>query len=369
MPCGRPALGPGPGPGRGPERRPAAATAPRAIRTSVGVTLCAAASLLAACAGGPHPEASGSGAGEPRPLPATPSSSVDGVKLLGQDHVLVGRVWSVRERRFVAPERVEAAVRSARFALLGERHGNPDQHALQARLIAAAGRDGRRAALVAEQLDFEQQPAIDACRRDCPDFGADLGARVTWEKSGWPSYALYRPVFAAAGAEGAPVYAGNAGAKRIRELARGEPPTRDEAPWVARAREPLSAKGRDRLVADLTEGHCGHLPTGYAESLVLAQRLRDASMTATLQRADASAERPDTAVLVAGTGHARRDYGVPTLLGAPALVVGFIEVAEGRSRPADYGPADGFDYLWFTRRVDEPDPCVQFRERLEKLKK
>jgi uncharacterized iron-regulated protein len=315
-------------------------------------------------------DASGSGAGASAAAPrdASAVSTPGDVRLLGRDHPLAGRVWSIRERRFVPPSEVETAVREARYALLGERHGNPEHHALQGRLIAAAARGGRPVALVAEQIDFEQQPAIDACRRDCADFGAELGARVQWSASGWPPYALYRPAFAAAGEARAPVYAGNAGAKRIRVLSRGEAPTETEAPWVARAREPLPALGRERLVSDLKQGHCGHLPEGYADSLVLAQRLRDASMTARLQRAAAASERPAPVVLIAGTGHARRDYGVPLLLDAPSVVIAFVEVASGETRPQDYGPADAYDYLWFTPRVDEPDPCEQFRERLEKMK-
>lgn len=335
-------------------------TANQGLRGAICAAFCGAVLVVAGCSGGPRSAARVT-------APASPAI-VEGVALLGQGHPLLGRVWSVRERRYVDPARVEAEVRASRFVLLGERHGNPDHHALQGRLIAAAGRDGRRAAVVAEQLDFDQQPAIDACRSGCADVGAELGARVNWDRSGWPPYAVYRPVFDAAGAVRAPVYAGNAGAKRIRALSRGEAPSAEEAPWVGKARAPLSTRGRERLVADLTEGHCGHLPSEYAESLVLAQRLRDASMGATLLRAAVAADRPDTVVLVAGTGHARRDYGVPTLLDAEALVVGFVEVSDGEGRPEKYGPVEGFDYLWFTRRVDEPDPCEKLRERLEKMK-
>lgn len=329
----------------------------------------AAAILLGACmgAGSSVGAAGASAAAAPAPS-ASAASGADDVRLLGRDHPLAGRVWSIHERRFVPPSQVEEAVRGARYALLGERHGNPEHHLLQGRLIAAAARGGRPIAVVAEQIDFDKQAAIDACRRDCADFGAELGARVQWSANGWPPYPLYRPAFAAAGEARAAVYAGNVGAKRIRALSRGEAPAETEAPWVARARAPLPALGRERLVEDLKQGHCGHLPEGYADSLVLAQRLRDASMTATLQRAAAAAERPAPVVLIAGTGHARRDYGVPVLLDAPAVVIAFVEVATGETRPQDYDPADAYDYLWFTARVDEPDPCEQFRERLEKMK-
>ncbi|MFO0450962.1 MAG: ChaN family lipoprotein, partial [Pseudomonadota bacterium] len=139
---------------------------------------------------------------------------------------------------------------------------------------------------------------------------------------------------------------------------------------------------RERLIEDLVAGHCGHLPPERTIPMVHAQRLRDAAMAATLERARdalgaagtlvaaATADAAPLAVLVAGNGHARRDYGVPTLLGAESvLVVGFVEVVPGRDDPAGYEPADAFDFVWFTPRVDEPDPCRQFREQLERLRR
>lgn len=309
-----------------------------------------------------------SGAAQPAsggPPPAASAAAAPAeVRLVDRDHPLIGRIWSTREGRFVAEADVFAAAGRARFVLLGERHGNPEHHALQGRLVAATAAGGRAVAVVAEQLDFPQQPAIDACRTECDDFGAELGQRVAWAKSGWPPYALYAPVFEAAEQAAAKVLAGNPGAARIRALSRGEP-TSDEREWVTAAREPLSSRGREQLVRDLVDGHCGHLPAERTEPLVYAQRLRDAAMAATLAR---GAGADGTAVLVAGNGHVRRDYGVPTLLQEPrTLVIGFTEVSADERFAAKYAEPDAFDYLWFTARVDEPDPCEQFREHLQKL--
>jgi uncharacterized iron-regulated protein len=219
---------------------------------------------------------------------------------------------------------------------------------------------------VFEQLDFPQQTAIDACARDCADFGAELGARVRWSDAGWPDYALYRPIFDAAAAQRLPVYAGNPGAARIRALGRGGAAEPAEAAWLPLADAPLPSRARERLVDDLVEGHCGHLPRAQAGPIVRAQRLRDAALTATLRRA---ADAHGAALLFAGSGHVRRDYGVPTLLGSRStLVVGLVEVDAKRLRPRDYAALDAFDYVWFTPRVDEPDPCAQFRPSLEKLR-
>ena len=53
---------------------------------------------------------------------------------------------------------------------------------------------------------------------------------------------------------------------------------------------------------------------------------------------------------------------MPWLLEAPSLSIAFIEVARGLETPEDYSAFDPalFDYVWFTARVDEEDPCAAF---------
>lgn len=335
-----------------------------------GALAAALAALVLGAGASAGPAAGGSSAAPPASA-RSPSAGVAAtlpreppVALVDRDHPLVGRIWSTRDRAFVDEAALQSALRGQRFVLLGERHGNPEHHRLQARLIAALPAPNGLA-VVAEQLDFPQQPAVDACRADCTDFGVELGARVEWAKSGWPDYGLYSPVFAAAAAAGASVLAGNPGSARVRAMSRGEPLVDGESAWVEAARTPLAPNGRERLIEALVDGHCGHLPPTRTEPLITAQRLRDAALAATLER---GAGERGTAVLVAGTGHARRDYGVPTLLREPrTLVVAFAEVAPGVTSPVEYAPPDAYDFLWFTPRVDEPDPCEQFRPQLRKL--
>jgi uncharacterized iron-regulated protein len=67
-------------------------------------------------------------------------------------------------------------------------------------------------------------------------------------------------------------------------------------------------------------------------------------------------------VLITGSGHARRDRGVPLYLpGVDIVTIGFVEVDADRKSPRDYlaglfSPAS-FDYLWFTSRAEREDPC------------
>ncbi|HEY3190091.1 MAG TPA: ChaN family lipoprotein, partial [Solirubrobacteraceae bacterium] len=71
---------------------------------------------------------------------------------IGREHPLVGRIWDVAARRFVDEPTVVAAITRARYVLLGEKHDNPDHHALQARLLRALTAAGRRPAVAFEML-------------------------------------------------------------------------------------------------------------------------------------------------------------------------------------------------------------------------
>jgi uncharacterized iron-regulated protein len=99
--------------------------------------------------------------------------------------------------------------------------------------------------------------------------------------------------------------------------------------------------------------------------MALAQRARDALMARALLDADA-----DGAVLIAGAGHARTDRGVPYHLKAqkPGLAVvsiAWIEVDRDAAAPPAYAGAFAadrlpFDYVWFTPRANDDDPCAAF---------
>ena len=83
----------------------------------------------------------------------------------------------------------------------------------------------------------------------------------------------------------------------------------------------------------------------------------------------------DGAFLIAGGGHARKDYGVPLYLarmapGRGVLVVAFMEVEGGETKPADYAEAFGgvlpFDYIWFTPRADDKDHCAELKKHFSR---
>src|SRR5262249_17623757 len=110
-------------------------------------------------------------------------------------------------------------------------------------------------------------------------------------------------------------------------------------------------------------------------AMLLVQRARDAQMAESL----AAAGQQGEAVLIAGAGHVRRDYGIPAYLASRApeasvISVAFLEVSQHRLEPTAYAAGFRqhtlpFDYVWFTPRVDDDDPCTAFEEQLKKLQK
>ena len=286
---------------------------------------------------------------------------------LEQDHPLAGRVWDVAAARFIAPRTLEAALATRRYVLLGEKHDNPDHHALQARLLHALVEAGRRPAVAFEMLSTDRSEAIARQLAADPKNVDGLAEAVDWKQSGWPDWSQYRPIAQVALDAGLPVLAANIPTATARRLARGDASALDPALAAAYALDrPPPAEMLAAMTAELRAAHCGHTPQ-RVDGMVAAQRARDAQMAAALLGA-----ATDGAVLIAGTGHVRRDRGVPVYLRtrrpeASVAVVAFLEVRRERTAPEQYAAAWDdtlpFDYVWFTPRVDDRDPCEAFRAR------
>lgn len=304
-----------------------------------------------------------------RPPRAAVAPAVRWQSPLLRDHPLVGRIWDAAHARFVDEPALLDDLAHARFVLLGEVHDNADHHALQARVVRALRAAGRRPALAFEMLEVEQQAAVDQALAAAPGDPDAVARAVDWAHSGWPEWALYRPVFAAGVEAGLRIVAANFPRRGARALVMQGADGVDAA---TRARlgldQSLPAAVEEAMREELRASHCGHLPEAMAPGMVLAQRARDAEMAERLL----AAAGPEGAVLVAGAGHARVDRGVPARLRARApeatvRVVALLEVEQGRDDPRGYAarfdtPSLPFDYAWFTpRAARDPDPCARFR--------
>ena len=274
-------------------------------------------------------------------------------------HPLVGRIYRPSHHDFVARAQLDDALLRAHYVLLGEKHDNRDHHRLQTAVLEQLLHSRRGAAVAFEMLDTSQQAALDQYlggqARDV-DAMAEL---LRWDDSGWPAWSMYRPLFAAALEHNARIVAANLPRMEAMAIAlRGR-----SAPELAAIALPrLPAAELAAMEQEMRQVHCDSLPASMVTGVALAQQARDATMARALLRAD----RGSGVVLVTGDGHARSDRGVPVTLRAagPAAVlsVAWLEVARGHSLPEDYldraePGAAPYDFVWFTPRVDEVDPC------------
>lgn len=290
-----------------------------------------------------------------------------------RDHPLAGRIWDVSQGRWVDESALRAELAKSHFVLLGEQHDNADHHLLQASLVRALSRNGRHPALAFEMLGVEQQPLVDEALAREPGSPDAIAQAVDWPKSGWPDWALYRPIFAAGIERGLPIVAANFPKAQGKALAmQGLSALSPEQVSQLGLDTPLPEDAARALRAELFESHCGYMPQEHMEPMMYVQRARDAQMAERLLASD----KGDGAILITGSGHARTDRGVPARLatlssGAKVLSVAFVEVSAGKLEPQAYVDRFGtgrlpFDYIWFTPAAQREDLCEKLRKQMEK---
>ncbi len=302
-------------------------------------------------------------------------SEIEWESSVSREHPLVGRIWDVKGDAFVDERTLAGRLAASRFVLLGERHDNPDHHALQAKLVRGLIAAGRRPAVGFEMFSTDDAPAIARHLALRPKDAAGLGEAVNWKRSGWPDWRFYQPIAQAALDAGLPIVATNLSRAATDALRRNGLAGLGPALVAQLKLElPPTPAVRAAMAQEIRGSHCGQAPEGMLDKMIGIQWARDARLAEALARAGGR----DGAVLIAGAGHARRDRGVPAHLarhapGTGVASVAFLEVDAGAATPVGYATRfEGslpFDYVWFTPRVDDVDPCEKFKRDLERLKK
>jgi uncharacterized iron-regulated protein len=108
-------------------------------------------------------------------------------------------------------------------------------------------------------------------------------------------------------------------------------------------------------LAEQADAHCQALPADLLPGMVEVQRLRDYLLASAAVSARNTVDGP--VVVITGTGHARKDTGVPALIAAgwPELTVWSLGQIE-----ADPGPDAPFDAVIVTAPTPREDPCAAF---------
>jgi uncharacterized iron-regulated protein len=279
------------------------------------------------------------------------------------EHPLAGRILRTADGAALTADELARDLAAADVAVLGETHDNPDHHAAQAWLVAAMAAGG----LAFEMFAPGREGALARARAE----GGDIGAALAWADSGWPDWAMYAPIFAAApdaALTGGAVERPALGAAMREGAAAAAPAALGAAARLYRLDRGFDGATQAAAVAEQVAAHCDAIPAEMAVGMVEAQRLRDAALADATLRARAQAADGPVA-LIAGAGHARLDRGAPAFLRAAApdisvAALALLEVAEGREDWRDYAArgadAPVFDYLWFTAPAPREDPCEAF---------
>lgn len=239
-------------------------------------------------------------------------------------------------------------LQAADVILIGETHDNPEHHRVQAKLIKAL----EPSAVIFEMVPSDKTDDVTIAVSQ----NRSLRDVLDWDNSGWPDWAIYEPVFAAAklyGIIGAGVDKADVRRAMVEgaQLVSGLPEVYD----LARALPDDQFADMRRALID---AHCGLIPDTVAENMIDAQRLRDASFAAAIVQALDNRDGGPV-VLIAGSGHVRKDRAVPAYLravkpGAKVYAIGLFE--EGASIDPEL-----FDLIFATEATQREDPCEAFR--------
>lgn len=247
----------------------------------------------------------------------------------------------------LSEETLVKQLQGADVVLLGELHDNPHHHTARAQLITLLN-DARRT-VVAEHLSAASSVIFSGST-----LGALESAGFSPQSWGWP---LHAPLFDAIRASGASVVGGNLPKGFSKDIFKNRQQAFPAQSLRVYQQSPLADTARQSLDQDLINGHCGQLPEQYLEPMRLVQRATDISMAIELIK-----NKP--ALLVAGNGHVRKDYGVPQVLAATdaalkIVSIGFYEQSSDMGEQLQSLGAK-YDFVWFTEPAKRENPCENF---------
>lgn len=247
------------------------------------------------------------------------------------------------------PSALPEAVGRADIIFLGEFHDNPQHHRRQADWVEIL----QPAGIVFEMLTSDQAAKATVPMRR--DEGA-LKDALEWEASGWPDFAMYYPIFAAA--PNAEVFGAAVPRQELRSIMKADlsEVAAEQGFHGLGLEAALPEDQQNTREALQRDAHCGALPENLLAGMVNMQRVRDASLA---RSALAALERVGgPVVVITGNGHARLDWGAPFLISQAAPDISVFALGQGEEGIA---PAGRFDAFADAQSVARADPCAAFK--------
>lgn len=293
--------------------------------------------------------------------------------LLYQDHVLTGKIWQVKQNRFVKRQELLDHLLSSEYLLLGETHDNQRHHEHQIWVIDALkqhlDQQQRSAAVMFEMINERQAKNLDAASKKSSDA---LIKSLNREKTGWNYHIFYKPLFDSVIKAGFSIYPANIDRDSLMKFTMASGKHIPDAIKATMDANTLSDSQKQSLKREIIESHCNMASDGMVAGMTLAQRIKDATMSNSLM----DNEPKSVKVLIAGSGHVRQDRGIPLYIRqrhkeAKVITLAFVEVMQGQTDIGYYRQRWGepqlpFDYIWFTPTADRDDPCEAYARYMKK---
>ncbi|UWF48505.1 ChaN family lipoprotein [Pseudomonas sp. N3-W] len=258
-----------------------------------------------------------------------------------------GEIVDLRSGQLLTAQQLVARLAASSRIIVGEQHDNRDHHELQLWLLQALGARRAQGSLLLEMLTPDQQLRVDDVHQASTPPN-DVPSALAWQ-SGW-DWNLYGPIVRFALEQPYPLLAANLTNAQVRSFY-AQPPTLSGARVNAQS-------VKDELLAQISESHCGLLPTSQMPAMLAVQQQRDRRMAERLLAA------PTPSMLFAGAFHARKDIGVPIHvldLGEPQAPTVLMLAQQGSDITSDMA-----DYVWYTPATPAPDYCEQMRKQFGK---
>jgi uncharacterized iron-regulated protein len=279
---------------------------------------------------------------------------------------LAGKIYDSTNGVFLSDDQYLQSIKATDFLLLGEIHDNPTHHQLQAEAIKKLQLAGQHVKVYFEHLNTSQNEKINQFNQKLISIDR-LAAELDWDKSGWPEFKIFQPLFEQALKHNVEISAALFPKDKIKSLYReGMKAVIDQATLDAKNLEELPASSKDALLEDIVASHCGMVTKEKGEPMVKVQMGKDAFMAMQL-----TAGEDKKIVFVAGNGHIRKDYGVPLYLkklspNKKVVSVAMVEVTDEKESLQNYLSANSADILIFTTPWPRKDPCEEMRKFMKK---
>ena len=282
--------------------------------------------------------------------------------LLHTEHVLVGMIWDSQADKYIAADELLTRIEGVSYLLLGEKHDNPDHHALQLRALDHVLQTDNVSAVSFEMMSSEQQPLLLDLSLSPQSSLEQINEYLQWDDGGW-NWDYYGPLLYRVIQADVLINAANISNEEMMQVY--------GAPTAAEIEGVLDEQTMVALEKDIDDSHCGMLPESQFPAMVRVQQARDFAMASSL----ALDTEQQLQVLVAGNYHIRRDLGVPNYLlnrhssleESQIVSLAFMEVDQASNDPADYlqqfGSVKAYDYIWFTPAVSDEDYCASLRQQ------